>query len=160
MKKTLFIFIILISSHSFSQKIKVKGEWEKKFRLSDIKGAGNDYSEYYLSKKNQTKITVSSHPSNHQDDLYANFKVFVHREDDEWHPNLILQIRRTGSGENNNNNIFSGTEFQTITNSSSFFFNTIGKHEKIPIQYKILGISVLLPAQTYSTEVVFTVLNL
>ena len=160
MKYFIFIAILFIVNLSFSQKIKVKGEWEKKLDVSDINGAGNDYNEFYVSREDESEITVSSNPKSKQDDLYANFKVFVHKEDDEWHNNLILQIRRTSNGRNNNNNIFSGTEFQTITNNSSFFFYTIGKQDKVPIQYKILGLSVLLPAETYSTEIIFTVLNL
>ncbi len=160
MKKTLIILIILISNNSFSQKIKVKGNWRKTFSISDIKGAGSDYNEYYLSKMNQTKLSVSSANSEKQENLYADFKIYVSKDDDVWNSNLIIQVRRTSNGKNNNLNIFSGTEFQTITDSPIYFFNTIGKQKNIHIQYKVIGLSVLLPAKSYSTVIIFTVLDL
>ncbi len=160
MKKITVILIVLLTNFSFSQEIKVKGKWHKKFSVSNIKDAGSDYKEYYLSRKDQSKLSVSSENSEKQEDLYAEFKIYVSKDDDEWHKNIIIQVRRTSNGRNRNFNIFSGTEFQTVTDNPTYFFNTIGKQKNVPIQYKIIGLSVLLPAKTYSTEIVFTVLDL
>jgi hypothetical protein len=160
MKKITVILIVLITNFAFSQEIKVKGKWDREFSVSDIKDVGSDYDAYYLSDEDQSKLSVSSENSEKQEDLYADFKIYVSKDDDEWNPNIIIQVRRTSNGTNNNLNIFSGTEFQTVTDSPIYFFNTIGEQIDVPIQYKVIGLSVLLPAESYSTEIVFTVLDL
>ena len=160
MKKSFLIITLLIANICFGQQINVRGNWNKELLTSEITLAGNDYNLSYLSKPNQSEITIKSHPKSKYFNLYGHFKVFVHKEDNEWHPNLNLQLKRTSNGTNGNYNISSGTEFQIITNNSTFFFGSVGKQDKIPIQYNIKGISVLLPVKTYSTQIVFTVLDL
>ena len=160
MKILFFIINFFIVVTCFGQKITVNGNWKLKLKATEIIEAGNDYKGTHLSKRNQSKITVTSHPKSKYFDLYGRYKVFVHKEDNEWHPQLKIQVKRTAKGISGNNNINSGLVFQTITNHSSFFLNTTGKHVKIPIQYRIKGISVLLPVKKYSTQIIFTVLNL
>jgi hypothetical protein len=160
MKKLYLIINLLVVTVCYSQKIKVTGNWNKKLKTSEISEAGNDYNPFYISKINQSKITITAHPKSKYFDLYGRFKVFVHKEDDEWNPTLILQLKRTSNGSKGNYNISSGMVFQTITNNSSFFFSSVGKQVKVPIQYKIIGISVLLPVKKYSTQIVYTVMNL
>ena len=143
MKTFIFILSILFTLNSYSQKLNVKsGNWTKNLRASDISEVGNDYSNSYLSKTNQSKITYSSYPKNKNDDKYAYFILYVHKEDYTWHPDLKLELKRT-SGSTNGNSTYYGTNFQTISNNTALFFYSVGKVKNIPIQYQISGLSVL-----------------
>lgn len=156
MKNLLFLFLAITVSAINAQKISVKGNWSKTLKVSDIENAGADYKEMYLSKKNQTKISVNPIPNNWYNRLYMPFKVYVQKEDYNWNPNLVLEVKVSSSIHGNN----SGTHFQEITNYPTQFFNFHGRKKNIPIQYRIKGLSVTLPADNYSTEIIYTVLNL
>jgi len=148
MKKHILIAALIFSSACFGQRFRVNGQnWVKTIQASDISDAGNDYISSYESKSNQSKITVSK--NNNYTDLY----IWIYKVDDKWHPDLNLQIRRT----NNRSNISNGTQYQTVTNNYGYFFELYGNASRIPIQYKISGLSVLLPVESYSTQIVFTI---
>jgi hypothetical protein len=151
MKNFILIVFILISNVLFSQSIKVETRrgWTKTIPVSDIIEAGNDYGGTYDSDLDQTEITIEDKNKN------RTVTVLVRKEDNpgDWHPNLDLQIRRTDNNINSNG----GTSFQTITDFNSVFFYIKGKKNTVPIQYRINGISVLLPVQNYTTTIIFTV---
>ncbi len=152
MKNFILIVFLIVSNWLFSQNVEidVSGKWEKKIRASDITEAGNDYVGTYESDSDETEIEIKAKNKN------KTITVLIRKEDDydEWHPNLQLQVRRT---DNNNNNSNGGTSYQTITDFDSVFFYTEGRDNKVPIQYRINGISVLLPVQEYTTTIIFTV---
>ncbi len=153
MKNFIFIIFIAISNCLFGQHaaVSVTGSWDKSFNELDITDEGNDYAGTYESMAAQTVITITSNNQHKPITVYVNKKIDV---TGEWHPNLDLQIKRT---DNNNNNSTGGLAFQTITDNNSVFFYTKGWENKVPIQYRINGISVLLPVQDYTTTIYFTV---
>lgn len=155
MKTTFYLFIFLSVNLLFSQKTKVNGTWNLTLSTSNIPSAGEDYNAYYESKSNQSRITITPKPNSKYNKLYMPFKVFVHKEDLNWHENLNLELKLSSNKHGNS----SGTQYQTISNYSSLFFNTIGSNSNLPIQYRISGLSVTLPADNYSTEIIYTVLN-
>lgn len=154
MKNFTLIVFILISNVLFSQSINVvtNSGWSKTISVSDIAEAGNDYAGTYVSSNNQTKITISPRRKNNTT------VISIRKEYDfgDWHPNLDLQIKRT---DINNSDSNGGLLFQTITDMDAVFFETKGTQKEIPLQYKINGISVLLPVQDYTTTIIFTVYN-
>jgi hypothetical protein len=124
---------------------------------SDITEAGNDYPAAYNSNVNQTLLTIN--PTSNGKTIY----VYVTRNDIAWHNNLTLKIKRTSSGTNNNTSISSGgLSYQTITNAQSPvtpLFTCTGTFVNIPFQYELTGISVVLPVQSYSTTIMYTVMH-
>ena len=159
MKTFILISSILITSLCFGQRINVRGtNWNNTFQASDISSAGSDYKAFYESKTNQHKITFSSKPRNNYTDNYRYFALSIHKEDINWHPNLRLEVKRTG-GSTNGHTLYYGDYYRSITNNSSIFFYSYGSTKNVPIQYKISGISVLLPAENYSTRIVYTIMN-
>ena len=159
MKNLILIVFLVISNCLYSQKDKmtVSGNWTRDLSASDITGAGNDYASSIVSATNQSLITVS--PGGNSKD-YVNINVLVLREDNGWDSNLTLKVKRSSGGTNGNNIISGGINFQTISNTSYItLFSCTGEHTFVPLQYEITGISVLLPVQTYSTTVVFTLMN-
>lgn len=155
MKNLIFLAILTISSSLFSQNINItlSGNWMKTINASDISEAGNDYPSAYTSDINQTIMTIK--PKNNNKLI----TVYVKRNDIVWHNNLNLKILRTSSGTNGNTNISGGSIFQTITNIDTNFFTCRGPFTSLPFQYEINGISVLLPVQSYSTTIMFTLMH-
>lgn len=164
MKNLLFISFLAISNMVFGQgiNITVTGHWTKIIAASDISEAGNDYPTSYASNTNQTLLTIN--PKNWNKTIY----VYVHKEDIAWNPALTLKVKRTSNGTNGNTNINGGLIYQTITNTQPPnyapstvipFFTCQGPFVNIPLQYEITGISVVLPAQSYSTTIMYTVMH-
>ncbi len=150
MKNFTLIVFLMISNVLFSQKIVFKGSswnWPPTSNWSsDLTEAGNDYFGTYTSSTSQTKISISNGKSDKT-------RVEV-RKDDDWPPNLILQIKCTNRSKVDSG----GKNFQTITDNDAFFLTTDnGNQTDIPLQYSINGISVLLPVKDYTTTIWFTV---
>jgi len=159
MKTILLITSILITSVCYGQRINIKGtNWNKTFQASDISNAGSDYNAFYESSSNQHRITFTSKPKNNYTNNYAIFALSIHKEDINWHPNLNLEVKRTG-GSTNGHTLYYGDYYRTVTNNSSLFLYSRGNVKNIPIQYKISGISVLLPVENYTTRIVYTIMN-
>ncbi|PCI04932.1 MAG: hypothetical protein COB81_02300 [Flavobacteriaceae bacterium] len=158
--KYVFFFLLLCTCFVRGQEIKVSSNWYEVMRVSDIYGAGNDYPLYVESKKKKSKISIKAFPKSKQKDIYEFFTVFVHLEPVNWHDSLELSIRRTSNGKGKSGVIYGGRNWQLIHRFSSDLFGTVGARKGIAVQYRIKGLSVLLPVDTYSTEIVFTVLNL
>ncbi len=56
-----------------------------------------------------------------------------------------------------NGTITGGTSYQQVTNTDTYFFSRNRGHEGIDIQYKLQGISVIVKAERYSTNIIYTV---
>lgn len=155
MKNLIFIAILAVSNSLYSQGIDiiVLGNWMKTIDASDIGDAGNDYASAYTSNIDQTKMTII--PKNYIKTII----VSVHKQDIAWNAALALKIRRASDGTNGNANIAGGQIFQTITDNDANFFTCNGPYVDVNLQYQITGISVLLPVQSYSTQVMFTVMH-
>lgn len=157
MKNLIFITFLVISNTMFSQgfiNITVDGSsWMKTFAPSDISEAGNDYQTSFESNSNQTLLTIN--PNNRNRLVH----VYVTRSNDNWHNDLIIKVKRTSSGTNMTNAIINGGLFyHTISDLNTEFFTSEGYPTDVPLQYEITGISVVLPVQSYSTTITYTVM--
>lgn len=156
------VFLIIISAFSSGIGnaqigIQVNGNWSYALNSTDLTEAGSDFSGTYASASNQILIDIT-YPSN----ANVKWEVHVEKQDIDWHSDLDLYVRRTGNGTgqgggNSNGFVQLGTSYQLITNNSQFFFKGRKKRFDIPIQYEIRGVSVLIPAKTYETTIIYTV---
>lgn len=162
MKNLTFIIFLAFSTTLLSQDFTftVAGNWMNTISPSDIIEAGNDYPTSYESNTNQTLLSIT--PTSNGKTLY----VYVTRSDIKWHNDLILQIKRNTSG--NNSSVSGDTMYQVITNASppsntpsplATLFTCKGAVTSMNLQYKITGISVLLPVDSYSTTITYTVMH-
>ena len=156
MKKILILFALTFSFSLYAQKISVRGNWNMTLNAANIGKAGLDYKSSYVSKKQQATISISPIPNSWYNKQFMPLKVYVEKEDYNWHPNIVLEIKVVSRKHGNS----SGTRFQEITNHPNFFFQTVGEKKNIPIQYRVSGLSVTLPVDSYTTEIIYTVLNL
>ncbi|OGS70581.1 MAG: hypothetical protein A3F91_08845 [Flavobacteria bacterium RIFCSPLOWO2_12_FULL_35_11] len=154
MKNLIFIAFLVISNSLFGQgfDMTVTGNWTRTIDASDIGEAGSDYPATFTSNLNQTLLTIDPKNKN------KTFVVFVHKEDIAWIAALTLKIRRTSNGTNGNNSINGGLNYQVITNNDANFFTCSDLLTFVQLQYEITGISILLPVQSYSTSIMFTVM--
>ena len=169
-KKSTLLFIVflcLFTTVASSQiRINVTGSWSKSVPRTDVVEAGNDLSGNYTSGASVVKIDVS------QRRYWDNFsgydwRIDVSKVDIDWDNTLSVYARRTGNGLGYPfwffylfGAISGGTNFQQITDVDQAFFNGTNSDLDIPIQYRIRGASLTLPAKTYSTTIVYTVTEL
>ncbi len=160
--KCLVLLLALVPAASAQINISANGQWDYTVSNLDITEAGTDFQGTYSSAASQVTIDVF------QDNFWLNlllaynWQVSVRMTQIDWNPNLILSARRTGNGNPFffNGPISGGTSYLQLSTANQNFFNGQRSRYDIPIQYRISGISVLLPAKTYTATVVYTVTEL
>ncbi|MDZ7877124.1 MAG: hypothetical protein U5L45_05615 [Saprospiraceae bacterium] len=158
MKKTiLFIAFILANHTAQSQKIDANQGWAVAIPIGTITEAGNDYAASTISPTAQTLIDFKTNRG-------TGYLISVQKIDIDWDVNLSLWVKRNGNGNGVGGNsvpMTGGETFIQLTNVlQDFFYNgaiVSRNRQNVPIQYKILGYSVLLPVKTYITTVVYTI---
>lgn len=122
--------------------------------------AGSNISESLTSADDGYLISVNILPNTVQNNIYNTWHIQVRRNDLSWHPNLNIHLQRTGEGDYYYANTLSGaSEYISISSINQTFINGRGWIDNIPFQLKITGISATLPAKSYSTEIVFTLID-
>ncbi|MFK7933369.1 MAG: hypothetical protein AB8G22_07655 [Saprospiraceae bacterium] len=161
-----FLFIGLVCASTLPAQINIEsvGQWDAEVSQDAVLDAGLDFVAFFESMPDQAFFNIFV---DDDDNGRKNFKfrVDVHREDIDWHPNLLLYLRRTGNGRwrgtgQANGLLKNGTDYQLLTTSPTYFLNGLKNRYDVPIQFRMEGASVLLPAKTYSTNVVYTVTEL
>jgi len=129
------------------------GGWSRLVNASDlIAGAGSDLVSVYESAANATLITITGGGNN-------TWRVDVRRTDSIWNGGFHLFVRRTGDGTGSKP-VTGGLAYQEVTTTNVSLFSFEGNRSSIPIQYKLEGMSIAVPPLTYSTTVVFTVVQM
>jgi len=145
-----WLIIFVTAPHLMCQTFTVSGNWAYTIPSTDVTEAGNDFTGIYSSASNQVTMTVFWWFT---DFLY---RVEVRKDDVDWDSRLQLYIQRTGDGWLWSGWINGGTSYQLITDSNQLFFRGRRTVLGIPIQYQLRNVSVIIPAKTHSTTVVFT----
>jgi hypothetical protein len=156
---TFIILSLLLSGGVVGQNFSVSGSgYSFSLTSADITDAGLDFASTHTSLPNQSSAVVSGYPTGGfaffiQCFLFGscNYQVLVEKSDINWDPNLTVSVVRTGG-----NNVNGGLSFIPITNTPQLFYNGTGNSGVVNYQYRVEGVSVLIPADTYSTDIVFT----
>ncbi len=137
-----------------AQSINAIGSWSVSLPSNTISEAGNDYSMNLTSMTNQTIIDINTLSTT------TNWRVDVNQQDSFWNNSLTIWIRKTGDGvgvAGSNISPIGSIPFFQLANMGQAFFSGVKNFVGIPIQYEIRGLSVLIPASTYNTTVVYTI---
>lgn len=119
--------------------------------------AGADFQNQFETASDAIVLSVAILPNDTENVFFRTWRIDVSRNDIDWHPNLNLAIKRTGNGSSDfDRTVQSGEFYQKIEQNNNFFFNGIGWINSIPLQLELSGISVVLPAKSYATEIIFT----
>ncbi|MFO7891625.1 MAG: hypothetical protein R6V04_14950 [bacterium] len=164
----LFVYVE-VGKAQISTDITVTGGWDLYITQADLQGgAGSNLRSTYTSDADQILVEFYS--------LYLwpgyrtwNWAVDIHKQDGNWHSDLLIDVRRTGDGQCNQTDysIIGGTSYINITNTDTeFFYGRISGNlgwlgaftvSDVPIQYRIRGVSATLPAQTYTITIYYTI---
>ncbi len=158
---TLF-FMILGWNTNAQIGITVTGQWDHVVSPFDITEAGLDFQGTYTSGTNQVEIDIFQ--QNFFANLLSNYlwRVDIQLIPIDWNSNLTLEARRSGNGIPFfiNGTISGGTSFFQLSTANQVFFQGRRSRYNVPVQYRSSGVSVLLPAKTYTTTVLYTVTEL
>ncbi|MCT4622006.1 MAG: hypothetical protein N4A46_00185 [Schleiferiaceae bacterium] len=134
-----------------AQDIKVTGGFDKSLSKQDLFTMGGNYSNIVTGNNSDVKIKV--HKQN-QPKTFG-WKVEAYRVDLNWHNDLKVFIRMTSTG-NGPGSIYSGFNFTELSNFPTEICNGNGQLNNIKFQFEIRGVSVLIPADTYRTKIIYT----
>ncbi len=154
---------LLTSGLALSQELTMSplSDWNVRLSENDLR-AGEDFMSTMTSGEDQSKITIEVGPANFYYLFFNSWSLSVERSGGNWDNDLELYIRRTGSGQSAGfffANISGGESFVRINRSSREFFRGNGYRYDVPIQLEIRGISLTIPTDTYSTDLIFTVID-
>ncbi len=154
--KIIALFFWVIAAQA--QSITAIGGWS--YTFGTVNEAGSNLSATAVaSNTNQTIIDFSGFSKN------STYTVRVHKSDIDWNASLVLSIRRTSNGNNGSGNdtISGGTTSFALTSTPQVYFSgNVGNgtgRTGIPNEYTITGQTVLIPAKTYTANVVYTISN-
>ncbi len=146
--RAILLPLLAISSQVFAQKIDVKGDWEAESSCYDIQ-AGENIKSVVTSEYDELEIYVNGNVNK------STWKIQVKKDDVCWNNALEVWVRRTGNG-NGSGECWDGTSWQKVAYSNMDFFGGKRVMNKIPVQVEIRGMSVTIPAQKYTTNLIFT----
>lgn len=165
----LIVFCITEAKTQIATTITVIGQWDRNITQADLQGgAGSNLNSTYTSNASQVLLEIYRlylFPGN----KIWNWAVDVHKEDVNWHTDLLIDVRRTGNGQCNQTtySVSGGTSYMNITGTDSqFFFGQVSGYlgwfgsftvSDIPLQYRLRGVSATVPAQTYTTTIYYTI---
>lgn len=131
------------------------GSWTRIITTSDLQGgAGSDLIASYTSAVSEVSLSITG-----TTDAADNWRIDVRRTDDTWHDNLTLRIRRTSDGIGPGF-VTGGDAYQAITLIDAPLFSGAGDRTGVTLQLQLSGMSVNVPAATYSTTITYTVVDI
>jgi len=131
--------------------ITATGGWTEVIDAGDlVSGAGSDLQSVYESATDATILDVTP--------AFDFYDVYVRRSDTNWSGDFSLYIKRTGDGTGAGSISF-GASYKEVTTVDTKFFSGYMSRTGIPIQYKLSGMSVNIAPDSYSTTIIFTIVD-
>jgi hypothetical protein len=158
----IWIFVVLLGCFFYntaqSQEVSVSGNWSLTIDATDLQsGAGSDLIDTYESNTNQVYVSVTKSGG-----FFSNWywRVDITKTDGNWPSDFHLDVRRSSDGFGFGGSISGLTSYQEIVNSFPPYFTGNRNRYFIGMQYRLRGVSVQIPPDTYTTTVVYTVTEL
>ncbi|MGB8658038.1 MAG: hypothetical protein WCE90_09690 [Candidatus Zixiibacteriota bacterium] len=148
--------LLLFSTEVEPIDLSATGGWGETIDQSHlISGAGSNLADAYESLTNATTISVSGCTGDTD-----NWRVEVSRIDQGgWYENLTIYVRRTSDGTGSGW-VADGLSYIEVNSTGSQFFTGAGDRTNISIQYRLAGMSVMVPPENYSTTISFAVVDI
>ncbi len=147
-KSAICLFLLVVATTVFGQQIRIRGSVDFSFNLANIQ-PGEDYSLATESKQDGVRLDIKNLRRQ------ANWRVTVSKSDINWDNNVKVYVRRTSSG-NGNGSLWGCSNYTQIRNMPQTVLQGRGALNNIYLQYKLDGISLSLPANTYNTDIIYT----
>jgi hypothetical protein len=137
---------MLFGGEAWAIKMGIVGSWSLTIDATDLQaGAGSDLTNNYESASGAVTLDVFQ--------TAVAWRVDVKRVDTFWHADLVLWVKRTGDGSSPNSG---GTEYMEVTTVDQAFFTGADDSRTIPLQFKLSGVSISVPPDSYSTTIYYT----
>jgi hypothetical protein len=141
------IFFVLCTPCLFPGGVMAIGTWNETIDETDLQGgAGSDIPDTYESNAAATSILITG--MNNKD-----WAMTVEMSEINWHGDFTIYLKRT----DNSGGVSGGTTYQVLTTSPVSFCTGSDNQFGIRIQYQLEGVSLQIPADTYSITVTYTV---
>lgn len=135
--------------------ITVTSSWSKSIDASDASnlqtGAGKNLIDNHESARDAIEIDIDTF-------LEGDWMIDVNKVDTNWHSSFNLYVKRTSDGSGSGS-ISGGTSYQEATHVNETFFSRRHDRSNIHVQFKLSGVSIQVPPNTYSTMVYYTVVD-
>lgn len=128
--------------------IMINGGWQKVIGNADTAGAGMDIPSTYVSNPGAGVLSINN--------VTGNWSIYVRRVDYNWPSGVGLALRRNSNG-NGGGPIVGGEGYVEITPGDGLFFQGAGNVTDINLQYRISGVSRLVPPGSYGADIIFTI---
>lgn len=141
-------------------QIQLSNNQELQFKSLDLSNVqtGDNLGTAIETSEEALLLSVNILPYTLENAMHYPWKIKVKRNDFVWHKQLRLAVKTTAIGNSEfGKSINSSHHYKEVQNYDTLFFSGEGWINNIPLQFRITGISVTLPANTYTTEVIFTI---
>jgi hypothetical protein len=153
----LLIFAVVLLWGAYSAgavDISALGDWSETIDASRlIGGAGGILPGTYESATDQSVIAIQN-----TFESSDSWRVDISRLDTNWPAGFILSGKRTSDGSGGGS-ITGGAGYQIIETTDAAFFSGAGDRSGIDIQLKLTGMTIQILPGTYSTTLVFTLVD-
>jgi hypothetical protein len=147
-----FLFLLSAGNILFAQEVEVTGSWEVDIDVTDMTGGpGSDLNPTYESDVDQIDVAIKGKKT-------KEWQLYVKRSDWVWDPNFQLFVRRTSDGVGSGY-IAGGLDYLEVTESDQLFYYGGKNRSKVNVQLKLDNVSVAIPYDVYTTNVVYTVIE-
>jgi hypothetical protein len=132
----------------------VTGSWTVSIGQANLSGvAGSDLTATYASATNAATLGVSSA-------LYQNWRIDVYQQNTTWYAAMHIWVKRTNNGTFGTGTYSGGTTFIDLNATSQTFMTGNGNRSGFTLQFQLTGVSCAVPAQSYATTVVYTIVQI
>lgn len=150
------VFLAAGTVGAFGISITVTGSPGFSIDAADLSGgAGSDFIADHSNADNAILVTVVDTTG----DTDA-WQIQVRQTDVLWHGSLDLALLRTGTGSGTGSVSGGNLLPVTLTAVDQVFFEGEGNMTDIPLRMDLSGVSVLIPVDTYSATLNFTIVDL
>ncbi len=152
--RALLVLILWLTPNiCFGQYISITPVGNSNIDITNINEAGKGYPNNYTTGKKKAKMSVSF--NNASKNQNQKWQVLISKDDSFWDDELQIWIK----GKKINGVTSGFNQFKQVKNYDIDFLGGKGKVNDIQIEFEIRNISVTIPAESYSTELVFTVIE-
>lgn len=148
-------FLLYAAGDLAAISINVTGSWSLTIGSGDVvSGPGGDLTPLYTSSADAVTIDVTDTIDNAD-----TWQIQVHKDDLLWHGAMNLSMLRTSDGTGTGSITDGDSLFLDLTSLDQYFFEGAGDRSGIDLQLRLSGVSVLIPADSYSTTIYLTVID-
>ena len=166
MKKLFFLFSACFGFYLVTNaqplSIEINGTASFSNMQYNVSEAGMDFAS---SLESESQLYINIEYTSIWDKWFnpnTKWKINIQKTDVNWHPDIVIETKRTGNGNRpwygqGSVNIHDGVTYQAITNTPTYFFRGRNEILNIPVSIKLSGISLVMGAQDFETNILLTV---